>query len=90
MTVATVGEETRAGRAGLDAARATLERAGREVEATLLPGSPEEALGRLVQERGPGLVVMGAYGHSRIRSLVIGSTTTEMIRSCKAPIVLVR
>jgi nucleotide-binding universal stress UspA family protein len=36
------------------------------------------------------MVVMGAYGHSRIRTLIIGSTTTEMIRSCKVPIVLVR
>ena len=90
VTVATVGEETRAGRAGLEAARATLEAAGRAVETALLPGAPEEALGRLVEEGPPGLVVMGAYGHSRIRSLVIGSTTTEMIRSCKVPIVLVR
>ncbi len=32
----------------------------------------------------------GAYGHSRIRNLIIGSTTTEMIRSCKIPIVLFR
>jgi nucleotide-binding universal stress UspA family protein len=36
------------------------------------------------------MVVMGAYGHSRIRSLIIGSTTTEMVRSCKVPVVLVR
>ena len=36
------------------------------------------------------MVLMGAYGHSRIRSLIIGSTTTEMIRSCKVPVVLVR
>jgi nucleotide-binding universal stress UspA family protein len=33
---------------------------------------------------------MGAYGHSRIRALSIGSTTTQMIRSCKVPIVLIR
>jgi nucleotide-binding universal stress UspA family protein len=33
---------------------------------------------------------MGAYGHSRIRNLFVGSTTTEMIRSCKVPILLFR
>jgi hypothetical protein len=32
---------------------------------------------------------MGAYGHSRIRSFVIGSTTTEMVRSCKVPVLMV-
>jgi len=36
------------------------------------------------------LLVMGAYGHSRIRSLIIGSTTTAMIRSCKVSVVLIR
>jgi nucleotide-binding universal stress UspA family protein len=30
------------------------------------------------------------YGHSRIRSLAIGSTTTAMLRSCRIPVVLVR
>ena len=33
---------------------------------------------------------MGAYGHSRIRNLIIGSTTTEMVRSCKIPVILYR
>jgi nucleotide-binding universal stress UspA family protein len=33
---------------------------------------------------------MGAYGHSRVRSLIIGSTTTGMVRSCKIPIALCR
>jgi len=33
---------------------------------------------------------MGAYGHSRIRNLVIGSTTTEMLRSCTVPVMLFR
>jgi len=36
------------------------------------------------------LLVMGAYGHSRIRYLIIGSTTTEMIRTCKIPVLLFR
>jgi nucleotide-binding universal stress UspA family protein len=36
------------------------------------------------------MIVMGAYGHSRIRAMIIGSTTTEMIRSCLIPILLFR
>jgi nucleotide-binding universal stress UspA family protein len=36
------------------------------------------------------LMIMGAFGHSRIRHLIIGSTTTEMIRSCKIPVLLFR
>jgi nucleotide-binding universal stress UspA family protein len=53
-------------------------------------GQPETALGKLVVDEGYQLLVMGAYGHSRIRSLIIGSTTTEMVRSCKVPVMLVR
>jgi len=34
--------------------------------------------------------VMGAYGHSRVRQLMIGSTTTQMIQSCKAPVLVMR
>ena len=90
VTVATVGPETPAARSRLDAAVAELEAAGRTARAALLPGTPDEALAALVEREGHGLVVMGAYGHSRIRTLVIGSTTSEMIRSCKVPIALVR
>jgi nucleotide-binding universal stress UspA family protein len=36
------------------------------------------------------MLVMGAYGHSRIRSLIIGSTTATMIRACKVPVILMR
>ena len=36
------------------------------------------------------MLVMGAYGHSRIRNLIIGSTTTQMIGACKVPIMLFR
>ncbi len=31
---------------------------------------------------------MGAYGHHRIRHLVIGSTTAQMLRRCHIPILL--
>jgi nucleotide-binding universal stress UspA family protein len=42
------------------------------------------------QENDIDMLVMGAYGHSRMRSLVIGSTTTEMVRSCRLPVLLFR
>lgn len=44
----------------------------------------------LVASVGFDLPNMGANGHSRMRALVIGSPTTEMIRSCKIPIMLFR
>lgn len=90
VSIVTVGTATDATRKGLADAQAMLKAAGITAETDIIPGQPETALAKLVDETRFDLVVMGAYGHSRIRSLIIGSTTTEMIRSCKVPIVLTR
>jgi nucleotide-binding universal stress UspA family protein len=90
VTVATVGSASETARKGLEDARAMLAAAGLDAGTEILSGQPETALGELVEKTPYDLLVMGAYGHSRIRSLIIGSTTTAMLRSCKVPVVLVR
>lgn len=90
ISVVTVGSPNEPVRKGLADAKAMLAAAGLKAETDTVAGQPETALGKLVDEAGFDMVVMGAYGHSRIRSLIIGSTTTEMIRSCKVPVVLTR
>lgn len=88
--VVTVGSATPEVTKGLGDARAMLKAAGIEAETSVLPGQPEAALAKLVEEAQFDMLVMGAYGHSRIHSLIIGSTTTAMIRSCKVPVLLMR
>ncbi|MFN7002655.1 MAG: universal stress protein [Roseinatronobacter sp.] len=88
--VVTVGTASTQVTKGLENAQATLRAAGIMAETSILPGQPETALARLVDDAGFDMLVMGAYGHSRIRSLIIGSTTTAMIRACKVPLVLMR
>ena len=90
VSVVTVGSATNAARKGLADAHAALTAVGISASTDIVPGQPETVLGKLANEAPYDLVVMGAYGHSRIRSLIIGSTTTEMIRSCKVPIVLTK
>ncbi len=75
---------------GLNDALARLQNAGLAAKARRIDGQPEAALGALVEAEGFDMVVMGAFGHSRIRSLIIGSTTTAMVRACKVPILLLR
>ncbi|ODA66479.1 Universal stress protein [Methyloligella halotolerans] len=36
------------------------------------------------------MLVMGAYGHSPFRAFIVGSTTTTMIRTVRAPVLLLR
>jgi nucleotide-binding universal stress UspA family protein len=90
IDLVTVGSRNRDTEKALENARAILTGAGLEVETTILSGQPDEVLGKRVEEHGAALVAMGAYGHSRIRAFVLGSTTSEMLRSCKAPVLLMR
>jgi len=90
VQLVTVGTAAAEARAALERARSLLSAAGIVAETAILPGQPETVLGQLVDAAPFDLLVMGAYGHSRIRSLIIGSTTAAMLRSCKVPVVLVR
>jgi len=90
VEIVTVGADTAEHRKGLADAQALLEAGGIAAGTRRVEGRPDEALGKLVETEGFGLVVMGAYGHSRIRSLVIGSTTSELVRTCRVPILLLR
>ena len=89
-TVLSVGADTAENRSRLDAPVRRLREAGFEVEGLLKQGDPDDVIGGHVETQGIGLLVMGAYGHSRIRSLVIGSTTEAMVRRCKVPVLMFR
>jgi nucleotide-binding universal stress UspA family protein len=85
-----VGQNTPESHARLQDAGSILQAGGYSAKADIVPGQADAVIARTVETEGIDLLVMGAYGHSRIRSLVIGSTTTEMIRSCKVPVMLFR
>lgn len=70
--------------------RGALKSAGVSAETSLVTGQVDAVIAAAVDSQGIDLLVMGAYGHSRIRSLIIGSITSEMLRSCKVPVVLFR
>ena len=71
-------------------AQAVLRAAGFEAQTALLPGDPENALPPLLQSQGNAVLVMGAYGHSRIRQLILGSTTTALLRLSPVPVFVLR
>lgn len=54
------------------------------------PGDAESVIADFVKDASIDLLVMGAYGHSPIRRLFVGSTTTAVIRTCRAPVLLFR
>jgi nucleotide-binding universal stress UspA family protein len=74
----------------LEWARQTLERAGFDVVAKMEPGDPETVIGQAIQSLDMGLLIMGAYTHSPLRQLFVGSKTNEWLRSARVPTLLLR
>jgi nucleotide-binding universal stress UspA family protein len=88
--VVMVGADKADAREQLDWARTTLEKAGFEVIASQRSGQVEDVLCAYRTEHAIDLIVMGAYGHSKIREFLVGSTTTKLIRQAKIPLLLLR
>ncbi|WAE52846.1 universal stress protein [Stutzerimonas frequens] len=85
-----VGSEDDAVLTQLNAARDALAAGGLEVHSAIRAGEVEPTLHAYQAEHGIDLLVMGAYGHSRIRQFFVGSTTTSMIRTTRTPLLLLR
>lgn len=88
--VVLVGEDTSAHREQLSWAASRLEESGLKTCSAIQAGEVEPTLRTYQQEHDIDLLVMGAYGHSRIRQLLVGSTTTDMIRHASAPVLIIR
>ena len=85
-----VGAQTEDSRRAIEGAAALLKGAGYDVSHEITSGTPDEVIADRLLAGEAEMLMMGAYGHSRIRNLIIGSTTTEMIRSCRVPLLLFR
>lgn len=73
-----------------EAARMQIEGSGLSVKAERLNGTVTEALVQYQQAHHIDLTVMGAYGHSRIRQLLVGSQTTRMLERSETPVLFMR
>lgn len=82
--------DTAENRRKIEDASIILKAAGFPVETEVVQGEPNKVISEMIERDKFDLLVMGAYSHSRLRSLFLGSTTTEMIRSCKVPVAIFR
>ena len=88
--IVTAGKDGSRGHKQSTHAENVLKKAGISYKVFFERGEPEKVISDHVEQHSIDLLVMGAYGHSRIRNLMIGSTTTQMIRSCLVPVLLFR
>ncbi|WP_375193267.1 universal stress protein [Marinobacter sp.] len=63
---------------------------GTEITLAIRAGDVEPALHAYQEEHDIDILVMGAYGHSRIRQFLVGSTTTTMLKTADKPLVVLR
>lgn len=84
------GKESQRAPTQLEWARNTLEAAGFDTAAALVPGEAEAVIAKTVKDQAIDLLIMGAYAHSPLRSLLFGSKTTDLLRSATIPTLLLR
>lgn len=84
------GANTAASTAQMEQAAGILRNAGFATTVAIVGGEPETVLHQYQQEQQIDLLVMGAYGHSRIRQFIVGSTTTAMISKAKCALLVLR
>ena len=86
-----VGHDNEASKKSLDDATTQLSTAGFSVDAHHLPllDAVDGLLGFQLENK-IDIIVVGAYGRSKLQHLFLGSTTTEIIASTLSPVLLVR
>lgn len=61
-----------------------------QVEYSMREGDPRDVIVDFTRERQADLLVMGAFGHSKVRELLLGSTTQHVINHAPCPVLLAR
>lgn len=74
----------------LDEARRYLTAYDGQVTYKTLTGPPHQRIVDVLRDGGFDLLFIGAYGHSRIIEMVLGSTTEYVLRNSPAPVFLAR
>jgi nucleotide-binding universal stress UspA family protein len=68
----------------------TLTGAGFDTHVEMTPGDPERVIAHAIAAQDVDMLIMGAYGHSPIRTWLFGSKTTDLLRSARIPTLLLR
>ncbi|MDF1832579.1 MAG: universal stress protein [Porticoccaceae bacterium] len=85
-----VGKDAQALKKDMEWAEKAICEAGHDIQCTVIDGEIEPALHDYQQAHNVDMVVMGAYGHSRLREFFVGSTTNNMIKNATVPHLLLR
>lgn len=71
-------------------AQQKLEEKGFNVTVSFIEGNIHDSLMEYKEAHDIGLIVMGAFGHSKLRHLFLGSNTLKMLERSKVPMVVLK
>lgn len=60
------------------------------LEEEVVAGEAAEKIIAVSKEKKIDLIIMGSYGHSRIREAILGSTTVQVMRNATVPVLMAR
>jgi nucleotide-binding universal stress UspA family protein len=90
LTVVTVARDPKLGERTLNEAKVYFENYTPKAEFKLLQGHANEEIVKFLKDNDADLLFIGAYGHSRIIEMVLGSTTEFVLRNSPCPVFLAR
>jgi nucleotide-binding universal stress UspA family protein len=90
LAIITIARDLKLGEKTLSEARAYLEPYAIKTDFKLIPGHAHEGIIGFLKQYEGDLLFVGAYGHSRIIEMVIGSNTEYLMRNAPCPVFLSR
>lgn len=90
LTILMITDDQSLGEKLIKKTEAALDSYSIDSDTVILNGDEDRAIIRFIREGSVEMLVMGAYGHNRLRELLLGSTTNYVIRKTTIPVLLNR
>lgn len=90
MTILTVGDKKEETAKNIQKAVELIKPFNVEFDTIIESGDPVDIIFDKFKDGHYNMLVMGAYGHSKIRELIVGSTTVQLMRKIACPLLISR
>ncbi len=90
VTLLSVTDDEKIGQHYINEARDYLKNYNIELDHIVLPGTPDKEIVKFAKENKVDLIAIGAYGHSKLREMLLGSNTEHILRHSSCHVMLAR
>ena len=90
LSVATKDENLPAAKRSVNEVKKIAEKEGIRIEVLTTKGMPYEVIVKTAKEKDAGVIVVGSYGRTGIKRLLMGSVTARVIGHAECPVLVVK